>query len=112
MSAQIKDITIDVGAQWDWVITYVDEAGAPINLTGYTAKLQVRESYDSPNTLISITSSPDIVLGAGAGTITISTAVPSTITALYGRYALEITGSGKTYRIIEGKVTFSPEVTK
>ena len=43
MTAGIYNATIDQGATWSVTVTYTDSNGAPINLTGYTAAMQVRQ---------------------------------------------------------------------
>ena len=47
MTAGIYNATIDQGATWSVTVTYTDSTGAPINLTGYTAAMQVRQQYNS-----------------------------------------------------------------
>jgi hypothetical protein len=39
--AGIYNFTLDQGSTWTLQIVYKDSNGAPINLTGYTAEMQV-----------------------------------------------------------------------
>lgn len=115
MTAGIYDIVIEKGATWNPVITWKDSAGAAINLTGYSARLQIREKVTSSSALVSLTSSSGITLGGAAGTITplISSTDTAALSFTTGVYDLElISGSGVVYRVLQGKVTVSPEVTR
>ena len=58
-------ISIDQGATYSLALTYKDSAGAAINLTGYTAAMQIRSSYESTTTVLSLTSSAGIVIIVG-----------------------------------------------
>jgi hypothetical protein len=45
MSAGKYSFTIEQGATLDFEIQYRDGNGNPINLTGYTGKMEIRSSY-------------------------------------------------------------------
>jgi hypothetical protein len=45
--ASVYNTTIDQGADWYVNFTYQDSAGVAINLTGYTAAMQLRAPTDS-----------------------------------------------------------------
>ena len=49
MTAGIYNFTIDQGAQYTTQIIWADSSGNPIDLTGYTASMQLREQAASPN---------------------------------------------------------------
>lgn len=102
------------GATWDRTFTATIDA-TPINLTGYTAAMQVRDAADSATALISLTSSSGIVLGGSAGTIavTISAEVTSAIVAGSYSYDLEITsGGGVVTRLLQGAFNVTAGVTR
>ena len=87
-----------------------------VDLTGYTARMQVREKHTSTSTVLSATTeNGGIVLGGEEGTITI-VASSSTTTALVAKeyvYDLELISSGgQVTRLIEGKFIVTPEVTR
>jgi hypothetical protein len=84
--AGVLHITIEQGATFDPVMTWKDENGVAINLTGYTARMQIREDVDSATTLHeSTTENSEIVLGGIAGTITFAiSAVTTAALALLG----------------------------
>lgn len=87
----------------------------PVNLTGYSARMQVRELHDSDQYLIYLQENSGITLGGSAGTIDIL--IDDTITADFITgdhvYDLEVeSSSGITDRLIEGRFLVTPEVTR
>jgi hypothetical protein len=102
------------GATFDKTFT-ITVNGSPMNLTGYTAAMQVRETYDSTTTLLSLTNGSGITLGGTAGTIAVlvsSTATAAIADGFYS-YDLEITsGGGVTDRLLQGKFVVTPQVTR
>jgi hypothetical protein len=110
------DITINQGATFELTITWKDSAGTAINLTGYTARMQVRETYSSTSSIVSLTSSSGITLGGSAGTIAIviSATTTAALTAPFsGVYDLELANAGGVVtRLLQGAATVTPEVTR
>ena len=110
------DLEIKQGATLSLTATWKDSAGTAINLTGYTARMQVRATYDSSATILSLTSAAGITLGGAAGTIAIavSAATTAALTAPFsGVYDLEVvSGGGEVTRLLEGTATVSPEVSR
>jgi hypothetical protein len=110
-------LDIQQGATLSLTATWTDSTGAAVNLTGYTARMQVRSAYDATTTILSLTSGAgDITLGGSAGTIAItaSATVTAALTAPWtGVYDLElVSGGGVVTRLLEGPATVSPEVTR
>ena len=116
MAAGNYDILIEQGATFLFNITYKNSAGTPINLTGYTARMQVRQKYSSPTTLLSFTSAGgNIVLGGAAGTIAVTGSADATagVAPCCGVYDLElISPSGIVTRLVSGVANITPEVTR
>lgn len=110
------DITINQGATFELTITWKDSAGTAINLTGYSARMQVRETYASTSTVVSLTNGSGITLGGAAGTIAISISATTTaaLTAPFsGVYDLELVSAGGVVtRLLQGAATVTPEVTR
>jgi len=109
------NLTLSQGATWNVSLTYNDGDGDPINLTGFSARMQARNFYTSESTVFDIDSTNDITLGGTAGTIQIS--VDAATTAAIGAaqyvYDMEIvSGSGEVTRLIEGTLIVTPEVTR
>ena len=116
MTAGVKNIIIEQGATFIWNLTWKDSNGSPIDLSSYTARMQVRKNYNASDTLLSLTSvAGDIVLGGAAGTIAITATATMTseINSRVGVYDLElISPTGTVKRLLQGDVTINPEVTR
>ena len=54
MAAATHNVIIDQGADWRVDVIYKDPDGVPINLTNYTAQLQLRTSYDAANASLNL----------------------------------------------------------
>ena len=90
----------------------VGASSGPVDLTGYTAALQIR-AYPLA-TAILYDASANLTLGGIAGTITlvIPAANTETFTWWQGVYDLLLTdSSGNATRLLAGAVTVSPAVT-
>ena len=118
MAAFKVNLKIDQGATFSKVVTWkAGSPAVPVNLTGCTARMQVREKTESPTVLLDLTTENDgIVLGGVAGTIEFCR-LPATQSAAInwknGVYDLEIVfADGTVKRKIAGSVVISPEVTR
>ena len=110
------NITCPQGATFDKTFTVL-QGGTAINLTGYSAAMQVRETYDSATALVSLTNGSGITLGGTAGTIlvTITNAQSAAISAGAYAYDLELTsgvGAGVVTRLLQGAFIVSGNVTR
>ncbi len=110
------NFTIYQGATFTYTLTWKDDAGTPIDITGFTAVLQFRESRDASTTFLTLsTAAGGITLGGAAGTITLAISATDTtaITVTGGVYDLKLTsGAGVVTRLLEGEVLISKEVTR
>jgi hypothetical protein len=88
----------------------------PVNLAGYTSRMQVREKYESTVAIESLTTSNggiSLTASAGAINIYISASATSGYIAKDYVYDLELVSSSNIVtRIIEGKFIVTPEVTR
>lgn len=88
----------------------------PVNLVGYTAKMQLRKSLTDVNPLLELsTTNNSIVLGGSEGSIQllIAATVTETLDFTSALYDLELTSpSGVVTRLLEGKVAVRKEVTR
>lgn len=87
----------------------------PVDLTGYDARMQVREKYVSKTAIVSLDTDSGITLGGASGTIDveISSGVTELIVAKDYVYDLELISPSNTVtRLIEGKFIVTPEVTR
>jgi hypothetical protein len=115
MSAATTNLIIDQGATWEITFTYKNTNGTPINLTGYSAALQLRTSYDAASASLSLTSpSSGIVMGGALGTIAITASATQTSSLVAGEYVydLEITTGSTVIRLVQGRITVTPQVTR
>lgn len=117
------DICIFQGATFSQTLYWeVGSPPSPVNLSGYTAKLQVRSSHKSKAIILELsTEEGGITLGTGGYMTTgaINLFVSATDTAelsvcddLKPVYDLEMTSGGVVSRILQGNVIIAPEVTK
>lgn len=112
-----KSIKIYQGQDLDDLSTWkAGTPAVPVDLTGCTARMQIRPSVDSSDVLLELTTANNrIVLGGVDGTINLllTAAETSAITWLAGTYDLEIIMStGKIRRLMYGGVSVSKEVTR
>jgi hypothetical protein len=116
MTAATNNFIIDQGADWFITVVYKNSTGTAINLTGYTAALQIRDTYADSTTDLSLTSpSGGIVITGATGTISITATAAQTAAIAAGTYVydLEITSSGGIVtRLIQGRISVSPQVTR
>ena len=136
----MTDFIMPIGTDWSRSIIYKDSLNAVINLTGYTAKMQVRATKESHDTLkILDLSSPSsgMVIDGAAGKITITighalltepalklSGITSPAASLtessnltgYGKiayYDIMLTApSGTVTKLLSGKVCFDASVTR
>jgi len=114
------NLCINQGATFSLVFTWstinntaVGAAQTPVDLTGYTATLQIK-NYPLSATIL-YDASPNITLGGQAGTISLS--IPETVTEGFtwwqGVYDLLMTSPGGiATRLLQGNVSVSPGVSE
>jgi|688.fasta_scaffold06877_3 hypothetical protein len=110
------DILIEQGSTFSFVATWSDPEGNPIDVTGCTARMQVRPWQESDTVLLSLTTeNGGITLGGPDGTVTLlaSDEVTTNLPAGYAIYDIEIeTAAGDVTRLLQGAVDISAEVTR
>jgi hypothetical protein len=109
------DISTEQGSSLSRVVTYKDANGAAVNLTGYTARMQVRPRASSGYAYLSLTSpSSGLTLGGTTGTITILVdgSVTSAIPAGSYVYDLEVVNGAYVDKVMGGDFILSAEVTR
>jgi len=88
---------------------------APKDLTGWTARMQIRESLEDATVILDLVSPADITIDVSDAkiTITIIATVTETLDFDEAVYDLELVdGSGNVTRLTEGSVTLCKEVTR
>lgn len=100
----------------DYTSGGIVEYNQPVDLTGYTARMQIREKLDSTSILYELTTAlGNIVLDNSAKSITLT--IPASATAGFtftsGVYSLELVASGgQVTQLVAGAVTLVKEVTR
>jgi len=116
MAAQLDLPDIEKGATYRHVLLWTSKSKVAINLSGVTARMHVRETVASPLVLLELTTENGrIQIAPTLGKISLYVSSDDT-TALRGSggvYDLELTMSNADIiRLVEGSVTFAPEVTR
>jgi hypothetical protein len=127
MAAGNYSFTIEQGVTVDFEVQYTDNNNVPIDLTGYSGRMQLKSGFanDTPTTYATLSSSlyPDGTglnfSGSSGNTpptsgsigIYISAASSSAFTFVKAKYDLEIVSGSTVVRLLEGSATLSKEVT-
>lgn len=124
MTAATKDLKIEQGATYrlpfQWCAKNSDgTVGDPHDITGWTARMQIREKIASEDFMVEATSDNGmLVLGGVDGRITIQLTSDATMALVKnGVYDLELTDPSQPpglgdYRLLEGKVTVDKNTTR
>lgn len=114
MPAGLYNFEIEQGSTLDKVFLWKDPLGNPINLSGYSARMQVRSKVTSEDVLLELTTeNGGITLGGGQGTITLHfTEANTSPMPKGGVYDLELIIDGKPFRFIQGNISLSKQVTR
>lgn len=145
MTAARKDYIIELGAKWERELIWQSSDGAcpptytPINLTGYTGKMQIRPASGSATLILELsTANGRITITPATGSIALVvdtadilaldlssltrrktitetddiTGYQASANGLIAVYDIELTdGAGEVYRLVSGDVCFSEQVT-
>jgi len=112
-TAGIYNSVIDQGATFTINIVYNDSNNNPVNLTGYTARMQLREKYTSVAVLTLTTENGGLTITPLTGNIAVLATATQTeaIEAAYYLYDLELTSGFEITRLIQGQLTVRAQVT-
>lgn len=118
VTAANLDIVMEQGATFERNLYYKDSNGNPVDVTSYTAAMHVRKHKGSGVALLTLTSSAGyIVLSGEAGHIEIH--IPANemddLDFVWAYYDLELYPEGDTsqaFRLLEGRISLSKEVTR
>lgn len=112
----IDDFRIEQGAYREQSFIWKDNLGVPIDMTGYTARMQLRKSVTSSTVILSLTTeNGGILIDALNGKITlvfkeIDTSGKKITDGVYDLELINV--AGNTSRFLEGSFEISPEVTR
>jgi hypothetical protein len=104
---------LDQGSVFYVNLQYEDPDGNPINLSGNTARMQLRRSFTTVAELTLTTGGGGIVITGATGNIaiTISDEQTEALGSGFYVYDLELDNGGIITRLIQGQITVSPQVT-
>lgn len=112
--AAVYRFTIDQGATFRRVLKWTTGDGNPVDLTGFSARMEIRSKVGGELLHSLRTSTGEITLGGTEGTIQLH--IPADVSASWtwrtAVYDLElITPDGDVIRLIQGGIQINPEVT-
>jgi len=124
MAAGNYTFIIEQGSTTDFQVDWKDSTGAKVDLTNYSAKMQLRSDYggalicelssnlDADGTGLNLSGSNNqYPPTSGSIGIFISAASSSAFTFSEAKYDLEMTTEGHVTRLLQGKVKLSKEIT-
>lgn len=113
-TAGVYNFTLDQGSVFYINMLYQDPNGDPIDLTGMTARMQLRRTYNTPAELTLTSPSNGIVITPLIGKIavTITDEQTGALGSGFYLYDLELNNAGVIDRIIQGTLTVSAQVTQ
>ncbi len=110
-----KNFEVDQNATFSFIVEYKDDNGLPIDLTGSTAKMQVRDTKGGTKLAFSLTSpAGGITITPLLGKLTIKMTPTQTNKLFYPKssYDIMLTDSNANkIKLIEGFITLSRSVT-
>lgn len=118
MKPAVVNITIYQGSTFSQTFQWkTGNPAMPVNLTGYTARMQIREKISSPDYIIELTTANGgiVIKDAINGTFSIEISATATAAMTFKNavYDIEfVSPSGVVKRLFGGTVTLSPEVTR
>jgi hypothetical protein len=115
MALSTYDMSAEQGSDFATTVTYTNDAGSAVNLTGYTSRMQVRQFAGSKAPFLTLTNTSGMAITAGTGVISvaITAAALSTVPAGSYVYDLEIvSGAGAVTKLLSGDFDVLAEVTR
>lgn len=110
------DISIVKAATFRHKFTWQQVDGTPIDLTGYTAKMQIRPTLESSTVLVELSTANRRILMTpllGVVELDLTAAYTAAITWKSGIYDIELTApDGDIINLVEGSATVSTKVTR
>ncbi len=107
------DLTINQGETYGQAFVW-KENDTPVNLTGYSARMQIRRSVTSPAATLSLTTANGKITLGSAGQITLGIDAIATANLDAGNYVydLEVVTGDTVRRLLSGGVKVTREVTR
>lgn len=114
--AETYELLINQGSNLSLEIALKNQDGTPLNLTGYTARMQLRSSYTSPEVVVELTTENGRIVITpllGIVRLLLDATTTAAIAAKNYVYDLEtVSSTGFVTRVLQGEAIVSPEVTR
>jgi hypothetical protein len=118
MSAERQDLLIEQGATYSTVLTVRDYIGDLVNLSNFSAVMQIRERLEDDNVLASSSLVPATITLVLSELGTITVGILASVTAYFNfavaLYDIKLTNiiTGEVLRVFEGEVKLSKAVSR
>lgn len=115
MAADTYNTVINQGADWYLSVVYEDSTGTPINITGFTAAMQLRTSPLARTAALTLnTSNGGITITGNTGTLSLHATATQTGALQPQKYSydLELYNGSIVTRLIQGTIEVSAETTR
>jgi len=104
------DFYIEQGATFSVTFTWRDATGALVDLTDYTAMLQIRQAIEDEDPVVDLSHANGITLGGALGTIAVTISASATEELELDQYIYDLKltdADGVATRLLEGIVYVS-----
>lgn len=116
MPAGQYNFDIEQGVAFARIMNLKDSNGVTMNLTGYSARMQIRPYVSSTEVLIeATTANGKLIITPLTGVLTLSLSATDTTQLAYTKavYDIELVDNvGTPIRLLQGEITVSREVTR
>lgn len=111
-SATSSNFTVLNAAQGNYISGGV--ATAPVDITGYTAQMQMRSTPNSSQAVLTLSTTNGITINGPTGQITLHASAAQTGAIIEGPYDydLEIYSGSSVTRVVQGQIIVSAQVTR
>lgn len=110
-----KNFDVDQNATFSFVVEYKDENGSAIDLTGASAKMQIRDVKGGSKLAVTLTSpSGGIVINGALGKLTVTLTPTQTNKLFYPKSVYDIMvvdSNSNKIKLLEGFMTLNRSVT-
>ena len=113
MASNNYSMTIEQGSTFNLSLVIKDSANVPLDLSGYSARMQIRPTTGSALLVLEVASDNlSIIPSAGMVNIKIPASITATLPPSINSYDLELTSpTGDVMKVIKGKCRIEGEVT-
>jgi len=115
MALSTYDMSGEQGSDYATTITYTNDAGNAVNLTGYTSRMQVRKFAGSATPFLTFTNTSGMTITGASGVIDVAITAAALSTIPPGSYVYDleiISGAGAVTKLLGGDFEVSAEVTR